>query len=311
MAELDEADDTEVRSGSVAQTGRVRRAGRGASYWRSREGMLVLPALGFYLLVYLYPLVQLAAWSIFDNGFTLRFYAELFQEPTYFKALSNTLEISVLVTGICLILGYPLAHLIATTTPSARRVLMILVLVPFWTSILVRTFAWIVILGNNGLVNRALLAIGATTHPIKLVFNMIGVQIGMVHVLLPFMVFPLYGVMSRIDPSLQRSARSLGASPARAFLHVFLPLSLPGVMAGCILVFLLAIGFYVTPALLGGPGEITLATMIDMMINALLNWGLAATLGVLLVSVVGVIFVAFSRLMGVSRIIGATGEAGR
>lgn len=295
----------------MAQTGRVRLASASGTFWQSREGMLVLPALGFYLLVYLYPLVPLVAWSVFDHGFTLRFYGELFQEPTYFKALSNTLEIGVLVTAICLILGYPLAYLMATTRPSARRALMILLLVPFWTSILVRTFAWIVILGNNGLVNRALLATGATTHPVKLVFNMIGVQIGMVHVLLPFMVFPLYGVMARIDPGLMRSALSLGASPARAFLHVFLPLSLPGVMAGCILVFLLAIGFYVTPALLGGPGEITLATMIDMMINALLNWGLAATLGVLLMSVVGVIFVAISRLMGVSRIIGATGEAGR
>ncbi|HVM80379.1 MAG TPA: ABC transporter permease [Stellaceae bacterium] len=287
----------------------VSTASRG--FWRSREGMLVLPALAFYVLIYLYPLSRLGAWSLFDDGFTLRFYAELFSEPTYFKALRNTLEISVLVTVICLILGYPLAYLMATTTSSARRVLMILVLVPFWTSILVRTFAWIVILGNNGLVNRAALAVGVTDHPLKLLFNMIGVQVGMVHVLLPFMVFPLYGVMSRIDASVVRIARSLGATPARAFLHVFLPLSLPGVAAGCVLVFLLAIGFYVTPALLGGPGEITLATMIDMMINTLLNWGLAATLGILLLVVVGAIFVLFSRLMGLSRITGAGGEPAR
>lgn len=273
--------------------------------------MLVLPALAFYLLVYLYPLSRLGAWSFFDPNFTLKFYGELFGEPAYFRALRNTLEISVLVTLISLILGYPLAYLMTTTSARARRILMILVLVPFWTSILVRTFAWIVILGNNGLVNRALVATGLVDHPVKLLFNMIGVQVGMVHVLLPFMIFPLYGVMSRIDLSVIRVARSLGATPARAFLHVFLPLSLPGVAAGCVLVFLLAIGFYITPALLGGPGEITLATMIDMMINTLLNWGFAATLGILLLVVVGFIFVAFSSLMGLARIAGGGGESPR
>jgi len=277
-------------------------------FWRSREGFLVLPALIFYVAVYVYPLLRLGAWSIYDKGFTLKFYAELFAESMYLKALSNTVEISVLVTAACLILGYPIAYLIATTSSAPRRILMVLVLVPFWTSILVRTFAWIVILGNNGLVNRAFIAIGFIDHPIKLLFNMVGVQVGMVHVLLPFMVFPLLGVMSRIDFNVVRIARSLGATPSRAFLHVFLPLSLPGAAAGCVLVFLLAIGFYVTPALLGGPGEITLATLIDMMINTLLNWGLAATLGMLLVVVVAGIFVAFSRLMGLNRMIGAGGE---
>ena len=280
-------------------------------FWRSREGMLVLPALVFYLLVYLYPLSRLGAWSFFDPGFTLKFYEELFSEPTYFRALTNTLEISVLVTLICLILGYPVAYLMTTTSARARQILMILILVPFWTSILVRTFAWMIILGNNGLVNRALVGLGVIEHPAKLLFNMVGVQVGMVHVLLPFMIFPLYGVMSRIDLSVVHVARSLGATPCRAFRHVFLPLSLPGVAAGCVLVFLLAIGFYVTPALLGGPGEITLATMIDMMINTLLNWGFAAALGILLLVVVGLIFVAFSSLMGLNRIVGAGGEPTR
>jgi putative spermidine/putrescine transport system permease protein len=280
----------------------------GRRFWRSREGLLVLPALVFYVAVYVYPLSRLGAWSVYDNGFTLKFYSELFAESMYLTALGNTLEIGVLVTAVCLLLGYPLAYLIATTSPTPRRFLMVLVLVPFWTSILVRTFAWIVILGNNGLVNRALIAIGISDHPVKLLFNMVGVQVGMLHVLLPFMVFPLLSVMSRIDLNVVRIARSLGATPSRAFLHVFLPLSLPGVAAGCVLVFLLAIGFYVTPALLGGPGEITLATLIDMMINTLLNWGLAATLGMLLVAVVAGIFVAFSSLMGLNRMIGAGGE---
>jgi ABC-type spermidine/putrescine transport system permease subunit I len=134
---------------------------------------------------------------------------------------------------------------------------------------------------------------------------MTGVQIGMVHVLLPFMVFPLLAVMSRIDPNLGLVARSLGAPPGRAFRHVFLPLSLPGVGAGCVLVFLLAVGFYVTPALLGGPGQITFATMIDMEVSTFLNWGLAATLGVLLLVVVFAILAVFTRLLGVGRLTGA------
>jgi putative spermidine/putrescine transport system permease protein len=269
-------------------------------FWRSREGALVLPALVFYVLIYLYPLTRVAGWSFFDPDFTLKFYRELIAEPAYFKALRNTLEISVLVTLLSLVLGYPLAYLMTTTTARARRVITMLILIPFWTSILVRTFAWLVILGNNGLVNRALLGLGLIDAPQKLLFNMIGVQVGMVHVLLPFMVFPLYGVMSRIDLNVVRVARSLGATPARAFLHVFLPLSLPGVAAGSILVFLLAIGFYVTPALLGGPGQITLATLIDMMISTFLNFGFAATLGILLLVVVGGIFGMFSGVIGLA-----------
>jgi putative spermidine/putrescine transport system permease protein len=171
------------------------------------------------------------------------------------------------------------------------------------TRILVRTFAWIVILGNNGLVNKLLIELGLTSAPVKLLFNMTGVQIGMVHVLLPFMVLPLLAAMSRIDPNILRVARSLGAPPRRAFLHVFLPLSRPGIAAGCVLVFLLTVGFYVTPALLGGPGEITLATMIDMQINTFLNWGLAGTLGIVLLVVVGGIFALFSRLLRIGELV--------
>jgi putative spermidine/putrescine transport system permease protein len=272
--------------------------------WRSREGLLVIPALLFYLMIYAYPLSRIGAWSFFDDGFTLQFYREMLGETAYYRALSNTLEISLLGTLLCLLLGYPLAYLMATTALRARRVLMILVLVPFWTSILVRTFAWIVILGNNGLLNTALIALGLTDGPVKLLFNMTGVQIGMVHVLLPFMVFPLLAAMLRIDPNVMRVARSLGAPPRRAFLHIFLPLSRPGIAAGCVLVFLLAVGFYVTPALLGGPGQVTLATMIDMQINNFLNWGLAASLGVVLLVVIGGIFVLFSRLLGIGELTG-------
>ena len=278
-------------------------ARRGA-YWRSREGLLVIPALIFFLGIYLYPLSRLVTWSLFDPDFTLEHYQKLISDRTYFTVLVNTLDISIWVTVFSLLVGYPLAYLMVTESRRVRAILMTFVLVPFWTSILVRTFAWIVILGRNGAVNQTLKNLGLIDTPIQMIHNMMGVQIGMVHVLLPFMVFPLYGVMSRIDLGLMLAARSLGAPPYKAFLRVFLPLSLPGVTAGCVLVFLLAVGFYITPALLGGPGEITLATLIEMMISDLLNWGFGAALSVVLLVVVGALFVIFSSLMGLNRLTG-------
>lgn len=261
----------------------------------------MLPALLFYLAFYVVPLAQIFDWSLFAPRLTLKFYIQLFGDLAYLKALRNTIDISLLTTVIALLLGYPLAYLMVTSSARTSRILMLLVLIPFWTSILVRSFAWIVILGNNGLVNRLLMASGLVSRPVALLFNMTGVQIGMVHVLLPFMVLPLYSAMRAIDRNVLQAARSLGAPPVRAFAGVFLPLSLPGVGAGCVLVFLLAVGFYITPALLGGPGQITLATMIDMMVNTLLNWGFAATLGVVLLLTVAIIFALFSALMGTSR----------
>jgi len=274
-------------------------------YWQSREGLLVLPALLFFLAIYLYPLVKLFYLSFFDPDLTFKHYAALTAEPTHLIALSNTLEISGWVTLTSLLLGYPLAYLMVTESKRNRAILMALVMIPFWTSILVRTFAWIVILGRNGLINGLLMDMGLTARPLQMIHNMMGVQIGMLHVLLPFMVFPLYGVMSRIDMGLVLAARSLGASPKRAFIRVFLPLSLPGVTAGCVLVFLLSVGFYITPALLGGPGEITLATLIEMQISDLLNWGFGATLSVALLVVIGLIFVVFSWVMGLDRLTGS------
>lgn len=277
------------------------------SYWRSRAALL-LPGLLFYLLFYFYPLSRLGIWSIFDPTPTLKNYRQLLGDPIYAKALLNTLEISGWVTLIALTLGYPLAYLMTTVSARVRLWLVALVMVPFWTSILVRSFAWVVILGTNGIVNKMLLALGVIERPMKLVYNLVGVEIGMVHVLLPFMIFPLYGVMTQIDLSLLRASRSLGASPWRSFRHIFMPLSLPGVAAGCVLVFLMAVGFYITPALLGGPQQITLATLIEMMISDLLNWGFGATLSMLLVGAVGAVFVLFSAALGLERLTGMGGR---
>jgi ABC-type spermidine/putrescine transport system permease subunit I len=159
-------------------------------YWRSREGLAVVATLAFFLAVYLYPLTRLVAWSFFSPGFTLQHYAKLFGEPAYFRAFRNTAEISVGVTLVSLVLGYPLAYLMTAVSPRVRALLVVLVLVPFWTSVLVRTFAWMIILGRRGLINQVLTHWGLIDRPLALIYNMLGVQIGMVHVLLPFMVFP-------------------------------------------------------------------------------------------------------------------------
>jgi ABC-type spermidine/putrescine transport system permease subunit I len=276
-------------------------------YWRSRQGLAALSALVFFLAVYLYPLARLLAWSLFSPHFTLEHYAKLFAEPAYLRAFRNTAEISVGVTLISLVLGYPLAYLMAVVPARVRAVLMVLVLVPFWTSVLVRTFAWMIILGKQGLVNQLLVGWGVIDRPLALIYNMLGVQIGMVHVLLPFMVFPLYSVMARIDMALVTAARSLGASPRQAFLRVFLPLSLPGMTAGCVLVFLMAVGFYITPALLGGEGQVTFATLIELVVRDLLDWNFGASLGVFLLAIVGGLFLLFTTLLGLERLTGHGG----
>jgi putative spermidine/putrescine transport system permease protein len=271
-------------------------------YWRSREGLAVVATLAFFLAVYLYPLTRLVAWSFFSPGFTLQHYAKLFGEPAYFRAFRNTAEISVGVTLVSLVLGYPLAYLMTAVSPRVRAHLV--VLVPFWTSVLVRTFAWMIILGRRGLINQVLTHWGLIDRPLALIYNMLGVQIGMVHVLLPFMVFPLLSVMTRIDATLVAAARSLGASPRQAFLRIFLPLSLPGVSAGCVLVFLLAVGFYITPALLGGEGQVTFTTLIELVVRDLLDWSFGASLSIFLLTVVGTLFVLFSTLLGLDRLTG-------
>ena len=273
-------------------------------YWRSRQGLALAGSLTFFVAVYLYPLSRLVVWSLFSPTFTLEHYAKLFGEPAYFRAFRNTSEISLGVTAIALLLGYPLAYLMTVASRRARAIMIVLVLVPFWTSVLVRTFAWMVILGRRGLVNQILIGWGLVDRPLALIYNMVGVQIGMAHVLLPFMVLPLLSVMSRIDASLVTAARSLGASPGQAFLRVFLPLSLPGVSAGCVLVFLLAVGFYITPALLGGEGQVTFATLIELVVRDLLDWNFGASLGVFLLTVVGALFVLFSALLGLDRLTG-------
>lgn len=211
--------------------------------------------------------------------------------------LLRTFEISALVTLWCLLLGYPLAYWLSTLPARQANVLMILVLVPFWTSILVRVAAWIVLLQSEGLVNHALIALHAIDKPLQLLFNRTGVIVSMTHILLPFMILPLYSVMKSVPPTYLRAAVSLGSAPLAAFFRVYVPQTYPGVGAGALLVFILSIGYYVTPALLGGPEDQMLSYYIAQYTNVNINWGMACALGALLLGATLVLYAVYRRVV--------------
>jgi putative spermidine/putrescine transport system permease protein len=213
------------------------------------------------------------------------------------RILLRTFEISAVVTIFCLLLGYPLAYWLSTLSPRQANILMILVLVPFWTSILVRSAAWIVLLQSNGLVNRSLMELGLISDPLPLLFNRLGVIIAMVHILLPFMILPLYSVMKSVPPTYLRAAVSLGSSPLAAFFRVYVPQTFPGIGAGGLLVFILSIGYYVTPALLGGADDQMLSYYIAQYTNVTVNWGMACALGAVLLSATLVLYAVYRRVV--------------
>jgi len=224
------------------------------------------------------------------------------QDRVFRGVLLRTLWISGLATLACLLLGYPLAWLIATAPPRAVPWLLGALLLPFWTSLIVRTAAWMVLLQKEGVVNAALLGLGLVEAPLPLLLNRFAVLVAMVHILLPFMVLPILAALREMDPRLPRAAASLGAGRFRVFRRVVLPLSLPGIGAGCLLVFIQALGFYVTPALLGGPEDQMLAYFIGFYANRTVNWGLAAALSVLLLAAVAVLVGLYGRLVGFDRV---------
>ena len=221
----------------------------------------------------------------------------------YLPLLVRTLGVGLLITVICLILGYPVAYLIANASPARSNLLLLLVLVPFWTSLLVRTTSWIVLLQNQGVINDLLVAIGVIGDDgrLALVYNMVGTLVAMTQILLPFMILPLYAVMRTISPVHLRAASSLGATFRQGFVRVYWPQTLPGVAAGSLLVFILSIGYYITPALVGGRTGQLISNMIAYHMQESLNWGLAAALGVILLAGVMVLYLVYNRLVGIER----------
>jgi putative spermidine/putrescine transport system permease protein len=256
----------------------------------------VTPAVLVLGVLFVYPVATLLLLSVTSPQPGLQNFATLISAPVYLKALWNTVIISGSVTLLCALLGYPIAYTMAHSSPRLRRLLIFVVLVPFWSSILVRTFAWMVLLQKRGLINKTLIDyLGLVETPLTMIYNRAGVLIGMSHVLLPFMILPLYAVLSRIDPSLSSAAASLGAPPVRNFIRVYLPLSLPGLLSGSMLVFVMGLGYYITPALLGGPGDVMIAQLIEMQVADFGNWGLAAALSVILLAGTGIAFMFVNR----------------
>jgi putative spermidine/putrescine transport system permease protein len=262
---------------------------------------LVAPAAAVLIIAFIYPVFHFLLRSFSDPVWGLQNFLTLIDQPIFERALANTVVVSGTVTLFCVVLGYPLAYTIANAGPRLRRLLVFAVLVPFWSSLLVRTFAWMVLLQQNGLINHVLLNLGLTDAPVSLIYNRIGVVIGMVHILLPFMILPLYSVLLRIDPSYTSAAASLGAPPVSSFLRVYLPLSLPGVLTGTMLVFVIGLGYFITPALLGGPGDTMIAQIIAMEVSDFGRWGLAGAVALVLLLGTSVIFVLVQRFLTTPR----------
>ncbi len=223
-------------------------------------------------------------------------------QAIYLDIFARTFWMGLVITVICLLLAYPLAYLLANLPARQSNLLMILVLLPFWTSILVRVAAWIVLLQSSGLINGALMAMGIIDKPLELVFNRVGVYISMVHIMLPFMILPIYSVMKGISPTYMRAAISLGCNPFASFWRVYFPQTYAGVGAGCLLVFILAIGYYITPALLGSPNDQMVSYFVAFYTNTSINWGMATALGGLLLLATVVLYLIYNWLVGASRL---------
>ncbi|WP_239025032.1 ABC transporter permease [Rhodoligotrophos defluvii] len=261
---------------------------------------LSLPGAALIFIVLVLPIGWLFWLSFFDAAGepSLVNYQRMLRS-VYVKTFITTFEVAGLVTVLCVLLGYPVAYLLSQVSRRTATILLVFVMLPFWTSVLVRTYAWLVLLQRTGLINSWLVGSGLIDEPVPLVHNFFGTVVGMVHIMLPFLVLPLYASMRAIDPVLVRAAANCGASPAQAFRQVFLPLSLPGLAAGVGLVFVLCLGFFVTPALLGGGRVPMWAMRIADNIAVYGNWGAASALGVALLVVTGLILLALRRLFKV------------
>jgi putative spermidine/putrescine transport system permease protein/spermidine/putrescine transport system permease protein len=229
----------------------------------------------------------------------------MIEQPSYGRTFVTTFKVSLLTTAICIAAGYPLAYVLSQLPRRAANLCMIAVLLPFWTSLLVRTYAWLVLLQRRGLINDWGIRMGWWDEPLALVHNLTGTLIGMVHIMLPFLVLPLLNAMRAIDVDLLKAASNLGASPARAFRGVFLPLSLPGLAAGTLIVFILCLGFYVTPAVLGGGKVIMVSNHIANDIELFFNWGAASALGVVLLVLTMLLLWLATRLLRLEKLGGS------
>ena len=259
--------------------------------------VLLGPPLFFLLLVFAVPLARVVWSSFFAPDFTLEYYRRMWSVPVYGRVFWITLKISALTTLLCVLLGYPAAYFLASVRPATRQLLLLSVIVPFFLSVLVRNYVWMVLLQRTGLVNRTLLGWNVIGHPLELMYNELGVLIAMVNMLLPYMIFPVLSALLAIPSELSHASASLGAGAVRTFWRVTLPLTLPGVAAGGLLVFIVALGFFITPALLGGPKQMMISNLIEFSVRQVLNWPFAFALANTLLCGTLLLYFIYIRLL--------------
>ena len=250
----------------------------------ARTLLLLAPGAILIGFLFLFPLFGILKLSLFNPGFTTESFEKLATSAVAMLVMERTFVLALTVTALCVVTGYPIAYYLATSGPRWRTILVYLILLPFWTSILIRTYTWMVVLGREGLVNSVLQWTGLTDAPVQLLFTGLAVHLAMVQILMPIVIITCYSTMIEIDEGLIRAARTLGATPAQAFAKVFLPLSMPGVATGAAMCFILSLGFYITPALLGGQRNVMLSNLIDFEVHQTLNWSFASVLALVLLA---------------------------
>ena len=275
--------------------------GEAGRYSRATSFLLAFPLLILLVLGFFYPVGKMLISSLFDPDFTLQNYIKLFSEPIYLRVLFRTLRVAFLVSFCCIVVGFPVAYAMARLTSRWSIVVAALVLIPFWTSVLVRSYAWVIIFQRNGLVNDALMASGLIDQPLKLLYTEPAVIVAMTHVLLPFAIFPIFSSLKAISEDLPQAALNLGASKGQVITSILIPLSLPGVFAASLMTFILALGFYITPAIIGGPQTLMMATLIGQQATTLLNWEFAGALAMTLLVVTLGIALMFRKLLSYNR----------
>jgi putative spermidine/putrescine transport system permease protein len=278
----------------------LRLFGERGAYWA-----LLLPAVLLMLVFYIYPLTQVLWVSVTEPSFGLENYERLFTSASIHNVLLTTLRICTATTVVTLLLGYVVAYVLTHASDRAQRLMLLGVLLPLWISVLVRAFAWVTLLRREGLVNNSLLALGVIDEPLPLMWNELGISIGMIHYMLPFAVLPLWAGMRDIDPRCLAASRGLGASRLQTFVRVFLPLSLPGIIGAAVLVFIFSLGFFVTPAILGGGKTLMISEFISVQILDLVRWGVGAMLATTLVATIFIALALLARVVDLGKLFGA------
>ncbi|MCC7046819.1 MAG: ABC transporter permease [Alphaproteobacteria bacterium] len=256
--------------------------------------LLLAPVATLLVLVFFVPLCFVLYYSVYDNGFTAKAFVSLARSSLFLRVLGTSFDIALQATLFSILLGYPIALHLSRQPPRRRALLMILVLLPFWTSILVKSFAFYVILGNQGIINQGLRWTLGDAATVKMLFNRVGVIVGMAHFLIPFVVFPILASLLAQNPELRRAAQVMGAGPVRIFLRITLPLSMPGVVAGGLISMVISLGVFVTPTLLGGKSDMMMANLIDFYTRDTLDWNGAAAIAAVLLSLSGVLIAMLS-----------------